>query len=354
MDEVEAYTLVEEQLLQGRTVEDFRFGNLNMRRIKMHEIDLHNTSTFSSNRVAKDVERKIDELMAPPPDDELIKLVMADLKVNNFPISGALGDRPKFLKVAALGYLWLHKEPRQRSLIKSSMLSKAKDETWTLALEDVSKHYRRDVHDPFQQFDRDRLAASTPGILENPNKDVLIVVDAKGRILDFHFVGIMQMLYSADFVENLIACIDKWVYHSPIPSPEWTRHPLHSYYWLPKHPEFDIRRAQEPHKAVAGVEHYGCMSQQGDLEAKRGKGLYKSKAITKLFHNRYDMLEDIEHDFFHKALAKFTDAVNSCFRHLDRNLYDEYQQTWRALRSYKRMDTKDEDDGWTFRALLVF
>lgn len=352
MKEVEGYIKIEDPNQCGRTVEDFCFEKLPMRRIKMHDIDINVTASFTRNRVARGVERKIDALVSPPPDQGLVELIMAELRMTGFPVSGEEDEKAKALKMAAEAYLWLNKA--EWGLIKTTMQTRAQGEDWKAVLANIHQKYPPRAANPFQQFDRDLVAVSEPGILELvDDKTILLVVDKSNRILHFHLVNAMQTLYSPDFVRKLVTCIDKWVYHSPMPAPDLVRHPLHVYDWLWNHPEFDIRRAKDPHRAVAGTEHYGCMSMIGDPRGERGEGLYKHKAITKLFRKTWDMLEPLEDEFFHKALGKFTDAVNSCFSYLDPDLYSEYQKIWRNAPRYARMDTKDEDDGWTYRALLA-
>jgi len=216
------YAVVEEPGVRGRTVQDFDFLSFSVGRIKIHEIDLRHKASLENSQVAKEVERKLDAIVAPPPDIELVQLVMTDLEENHYPLPGKMdtSKRRGFLKIAALAYLWLHKG--QHDAIRSMMKDKYNQENgWRDTYEEVGKKFPHRTEDPFRQFDRDKAALNKPEILDNlAQKNIVVCVDKNDKLLVFNYARALADLYSPEYIEKLIAVVDRWSYYTPIPSPD--------------------------------------------------------------------------------------------------------------------------------------
>jgi hypothetical protein len=120
--------------------------------------------------------------------------------------------------------------------------------------------------------------------------------------------------------------------------------------FLQDNPQFDCRRAQDPHLAKCGVEHYGCRGMIGDPHA---NNIYATDGSRTARHWYTHCLERMYGQLQPSPWRVLTEACCFFFRALISDLYQGYVDVCQATDKAVCMDTKPEGEPFTPRALIV-
>lgn len=72
-----------------------------------------------------------------------------------------------------------------------------------------------------------------------------------------------------------------------------------------------------------------------------------------MFKKTYNFMPNLEHDFFHGAIRKISEADEFCFRALESDLYQEYCEVRRNIDDKYCSEGEKKDGAFTFTAVLI-
>ena len=176
------------------------------------------------------------------------------------------------------------------------------------------------------------------------------MLDKNNELIVFCASRAVQKLFSDGVLENIYMCFDIFTYHEAIPRPDPTRHPLQIEF-LRDNPQFDCRAAEDKDLAKCGTEHYGCRERIGDPH---GIKIYATSGSRM---SRYWRSDNLNMEVYPKLVSGpwriLSEASVFFFKRLIPDLYDDYVGTCQGIKKHHRMDTMEEGEPFTLRALLV-
>lgn len=134
-----------------RVLEEFRFCNLSVCRIKYKELDYNAKRPYATSALAQRIKAKMEAQVLPAPSLELIHWFMTKiLQSNKGKVEGKAQKKWYNLRIAAQERLWVNREHREDDI--AEMLEGNSDKDFLAYLADVKKNLKRISNDDFQRF----------------------------------------------------------------------------------------------------------------------------------------------------------------------------------------------------------
>ena len=311
---------------------EFTHRSLLIRYKKYHAVNFSLPQPYKGSKIGAEVERRVDELVHPPPSTKLVDHCMAELLVD------CLVNNKKYkwvdLHTKALRSIWLRRDEWESW--EKEMSRKSETDEYSDALNQVKTKWRNvkkmDHRDRFYQKERDLIAHGSSQILRRQSKKALYwAVDTNDRTIVFHAPEGLQKAYGQQAVKLFKADIDLYFTTNPPSDRDETRHPFHARL-LEAHPEFTREVG-----GFSGVAHIGCWHETGH----NGSSAILLETADSSPHAATS--RKLLRQIIQGACAYITRAVSMWFGIVEPGLRDEYRSVVRNIDPAVRMDTLGDE-----------
>ena len=343
----------------GKITETFTVLGHRATRIKFTGIDHkakgNDPKAYANCTFRKAVEQQVDAGVGLRPSLEVEQWVMAKIleeKDNN--LGGTKSKKWSMLNDMAQERLYVQQDLEKTvegSIAADDLLS----ERHSVLLADVKQHFKRQRSNQYFQYTRDRFASNDQNILQIiKDTDIFVAVDESNAVLVFKWSRAVQALFGEKVEQDVIQACQDWTYLQMIPTQyDDVRHRMEHLDHLIRNPQFDVDKADDPHHAVCGADHYGIHCAIGHNKGPifQTKGVKCAYFPNRIAHNRP---ENILHEVLRPGAFRIvTEVADFCFRGVDRALHREYVKVRRKSNVHGRFDRMKKGEPYTMLAFLA-
>lgn len=239
----------------NRTIETFKLHGRSICRVKFSDVNAFGPgSPYSSSKVSKSIERRINDEFGVQPDLATEHWVTAHVLLST---AGQIGGRTQdyWTRARSLAQQQLYLNSDLKDEVRQQIESgdREKDPAFSKMLAIVKKACPMKSFNLYHQAKRNDYATDNGFFHKVENVDIILVLDQSDNLILFQCCNVFDQLLTKAVQKLVVQSFETYSTCTPIPWPEVTRHGLHWIKFLAERPELDFRNPEnDPRVAKSG------------------------------------------------------------------------------------------------------